>query len=218
MRTSVSLWSADLLDIGAAMERVEPVVDGFHIDVMDGHFVPELLFGPDLVRAVRGRTRQLVDVHLMVADADRWIGPFAEAGAGMLTVHAPACADVGATLARIRALGVRAAIAVTVAESLDWLWPLLGAVDRVLLMGTPLGVKGVEIEPVVYQRIAGVANERDRGAHRPEVFVDGGIRQHTVPLIARAGADGVTPGSLVFGAPDPAAAVRWITSHTPGAR
>lgn len=212
MRTSVSLWSSDLLDVGTAMKRVEEVVAGFHIDVMDGRFVPELVFGPDFVRAVHGRTRRLVDVHLMVEDADRWIGPFAEAGAGMLTVHAQSCVDLAATLARIRALGVRPSIAVGIDDPLEPALGWLDAVDRVLLMGTGLGLKGAEIAPSIYERIRATVRARDNSERRPDVFVDGGIRRHTAPLIAQAGADGVTPGSLVFGDPDPAAAVRWIAS------
>lgn len=200
------------------MDRVEHVVDGFHIDVMDGHFVSELVFGPDFVRAVRGHTRRLVDVHLMVEDADRWIGPFAEAGAGMLTVHPASCADVVTTLVRIRALNVRPAVAVNVDDPLESVWALLDKVDRVLLMGTPLGIKGVDIEPGIYERVRAVVRGRERSAHRPDVFVDGGIRRHTVPLIAQAGADGVTPGTLVFGEPDPAAAIRWIADQSPHAR
>jgi len=220
MKTSASLWSADLLAMGAAMDRLENVVDGFHIDVMDGHFAPELVFGPDFVRAVRGRTRRLVDVHLMVADADRWIGPFAAAGAGMLTVHPESCEDVAATLARIRVLDVRPAIAVGIDRPLEPVWDLLDAVDRVLLMGTLLGVKGVGIAPAIYERVRAVVRRRDRpvrssarSERRLQVFVDGGLRRHIVPLLAEAGADGVTPGSLIFDAPDPAAAVRWIAEQ-----
>lgn len=212
MRTSVSLWSADLLDVGAAIDRVEEVVAGFHIDVMDGRFVPELVFGPDFVRAVHSRTHRLVDVHLMVEEADRWIEPFAEAGAGLLTVHAQSCVDLAATLARIRALGVRPAIAVGIDDPLEPALGWLDAVDRVLLMGTGLGLKGAEIESSIYERIRATVRARDNSERRPDVFVDGGIRRHTVPLIAQAGADGVTPGSLVFGDPDPAASVRWIAS------
>jgi ribulose-phosphate 3-epimerase len=172
--------------------------------------VPGLLFGPDFVRAVARRTRRLVDVHLMVVEADRWIDPFVEAGAGMLTVHPSTCADVVTTLGRIEALGIQPAVAINVDESLEPVWALLERVDRVLLMGTALGVKGVEIEPVTYERIRAVVHAREQSVRRPDVFVDGGIRRHTAPLIAQAGADGVTPGSLVFGEPDPAAAVRWI--------
>ena len=145
----------------------------------------------------------------MVDDADRWIEPFATAGAGMLTVHHEACADVTATLARIEALG-EPGLAVCVEDPLDAVWTMLELVDRLFIMGTPLGIKGVDIEPAVYERIRSVVQKRDASRRRPEVFVDGGIRRHTAPLIAQAGADGVTPGSLVFGVPDPAAAVQWL--------
>jgi ribulose-phosphate 3-epimerase len=199
------------------MDQVEQVADGFHIDVMDGHFVPELLFGPDFVRAVRGRTRLLVDVHLMVEDADPWLASFVSAGATMITVHAESCAMVADTLAAIEALGARPGIAVGSDAPLGPVFALLDRVDRVLLMGTRLGVKGADIVPQIYERIHAVVRERDRSVRRPEVFVDGGIRRHTVPLLAQAGADGVIPGSLVFGRPDPAAAVHWIAglSRTP---
>lgn len=213
MKTSVSLWSADLLDVGAAMALVEQDVAGFHIDIMDGHFVPNLVFGPDFVHAVAERTQRLVDVHLMVTDADSWIDPFAEAGSGMLTVHAEACADVSATLARIEALGVRPALAVSVDDPLEAVWPLLERVDRVLLMGTRLGIKGVGIDPTIYTRIQATVAARARSTRRPEVYVDGGIRRDIVPRLARAGADGVTPGSLVFGEANPAAAVQWIAAQ-----
>jgi ribulose-phosphate 3-epimerase len=213
VKTSVSLWSADLLDVGAAMARVEQEVAGFHIDIMDGHFVPNLVFGPDFVHAVAARTQRLVDVHLMVTDADLWIDPFAEAGAGMLTVHTEACADVTATLTRIEALGVRPALAVSVDDPLEAVWPLLERVDRVLLMGTRLGIKGVGIDPTIYARIQATVDARSRSTRRPEVYVDGGIRRDIVPSLAQAGADGVTPGSLVYGDADPAAAVRWIASQ-----
>lgn len=213
MKVSVSLWSADQLRLAAALEQVEHVVAGFHIDVMDGHFVPELLYGPAAVAAVSGHTRALVDVHLMVTDADRWIEPFAAAGAGMLTVHPRTCRDVVATLARIAALGVRPALAVMLDEPLEVAWPFLEAVDRVLLMGTALGIKGASIDPGIYDRIRATVERRDRSARQPDVFVDGGIRRETAQLIAAAGADGVTPGSLVFGADDPVAAVRWIAAQ-----
>jgi ribulose-phosphate 3-epimerase len=155
----------------------------------------------------------LVSVHLMVTDADSWIGPFAEAGAGMLTVHAEACSDVKATLARIEALGVQPALAVGVDDPLESVWPLLDRVDRVLLMGTRLGIKGVGIDPTIYARIQATVEARSRSTRRPEVYVDGGIRRDIVPSLAQAGADGVTPGSLVFGDADPAAAVQWIAAQ-----
>src|SRR4051812_27583269 len=196
MRASVSLWSADQLALGAAVDALDGHVDGFHIDVMDGHFAPDLLFGPATVAAVAGRARRsLVDVHLVVQDADRWIAPFAEAGAGMLTVHPECCADAEATLAAIAARGVRAGVAFGLDAALE---PALAArADRVLVMGTAIGIKGVDPEPETGARVRRV---RELGAR--EVFVDGGIREHTIGALAAAGAEGGVPGSLGFGRGD----------------
>jgi ribulose-phosphate 3-epimerase len=203
VRASVSLWSADQLALGAAIDALDGRVDGFHIDVLDGRFAPDLLFGPAVVAAVAGRARRsLVDVHLCVADADRWIAPFAEAGAGMLTVHPECCADVAATLDEIAARGVRRAVALSLDQPLASVESL--PVDRVVVMGTAVGVKGLDLEEAALERVRALSG---RG---PEVFLDGGIRESTVPRIAAAGADGVVPGSLVFGRADWLEGVRFI--------
>jgi ribulose-phosphate 3-epimerase len=205
MRASVSLWSADQLALGAAVDALDGRVDGFHVDVMDGHFGPDLLYGPATVAALAERVRRsLLDVHLVVDDADRWIGPFADAGAGMLTVHPECCADPAATLAAIRARGVRAGVALSLDADIEAAAPLLGAADRVLVMGTEIGIKGVDPAPETCDRVRALAG---RGA---EVFVDGGIRAHTIGGFAAAGAAGVVPGSLVFGRDDWLEGVRLI--------
>jgi ribulose-phosphate 3-epimerase len=211
MRASVSLWSADQLALGAAVDVLDGQVDGFHVDVMDGHFGPDLLFGPATVAALAGRARRSpVDVHLVVDDADRWVGPFAEAGAGMLTVHPECCADVAATVAEIAARGVRAGVALSLDAGVETVAPLLGAVDRVLVMGTAIGIKGADPAPETVARVRDVAALRVAG--RPEVFVDGGIRAHTIGAFAAAGADGVVPGSLVFDRADWLEGVRLIAA------
>src|SRR3954471_11112928 len=177
MRASVSLWSADQLALGAAVDALDGHVDGFHIDVMDGHFAPDLLFGPATVAAVAGRARRsLVDVHLVVDDADRWIAPFAEAGAGMLTVHPECCADPAATLAEIAARGVRPGVALSLDRPVSSVEPLLDAADRVLVMGTEIGIKGIDAAPETCDRVRALV----RLPARPEVFVDGGIRPHAI--------------------------------------
>lgn len=212
MKASVSLWSADLMDLGAALDRLTGVADAFHVDVMDGHFVPDLLFGPNFVRAVRGRTRSVVDVHLIVAEADRWIGPFADAGADVLTVYPESCPDLRATLESIKSLGVSPGVSVNLGYPLEPVRDVLGLMDRIVLMGTETGVKGVGLQPEALDSVREVA--RWRGADgSPEIYVDGGIRCPTVPEIARAGADGVMPGSLVFGAESWEEAVRWVQSQ-----
>lgn len=212
MKAAVSLWSADLMEVGAALDRLTGVADAFHIDVMDGHLVPDLLFGPDFVRAVRGRTRGVVDVHLIVAEAGRWIRPFAEAGADVLTVYPESCPDLRATLEEIKAAGVSPGVSVNLGYPLEPVREVAGLADRVVFMGTQSGVKGVGLEPEALENVREAA--RWRGADgRPEIYVDGGIRSHTIPEIARAGADGVVPGSLVFGAESWEEAVRWVQSQ-----
>ena len=215
MKAYVSLWSADLLALGEAVGLLEDVVDGFHMDVFDGHNVRDLLFGPALVEALRARTAAPLEVHLNVTDPDYWIGRFAEAGADMITVQSGPCPDVGATLARIRDHGCRVSLGLEVGEPVSQAVPFFPEVDRLLLMGTVIGVKGYDQDPATAGRVGELVSGRP-GEPGPDVVVDGGIRRHTVPGLAAAGADGVVPGSLVFGDPDPRRAVAEIHALRPG--
>jgi ribulose-phosphate 3-epimerase len=219
VKAYVSLWSADQLALGAAVDQLGDVVDGFHLDVFDGHNVRELLFGPAHVAALRQRTAAVLDVHLNVTDPDYWVDRFAEAGADMITVQSGPCPDVGATLARIRDHGCRASLGLELHEPVSQAAPFLPEVDRLLLMGTVIGVKGYDQDPATAGRVTELVTTRPGGqggaAGRPDVVVDGGIRRHTVPGLAAAGADGVVPGSLVFGEPDPRQAVAEIQALRP---
>jgi ribulose-phosphate 3-epimerase len=211
MRAYVSLWSADLLEVGESIEAVEDAADGFHIDVMDGHFVPELLFGADFVSAVCRRTAQPVEVHLMVDEADRWIERFAKTGCAWIAIHLASSENAVLSLREIERQGARPVIALTLAESPEDIEPYLELVDRVLVMGTELGVKGVAAPDTrTYGQVAELVRLRNRSTRRPDVIVDGGIRKESVPLLAEAGADGVIPGSLVLGSPDPVSVLAWI--------
>jgi ribulose-phosphate 3-epimerase len=214
MQAYVSLWSADPLALGAAVDELEEVADGFHLDVFDGHDVPELLFGPDLICALRARTFRPLDVHLNVTDADYWAARFIEAGAAMVTVQARSCRRVEHTLRSIRDSGARPSLGLEVGEPLCRATQLFPLVDRILVMGTPLGVRGADLDPNTPDRVAAIVNERNTSS--PPVYVDGGIRTHTVGAIAEAGADGVIAGSLVFGDSDPVAAVHRL--HALGQR
>jgi ribulose-phosphate 3-epimerase len=212
MKISVSLWSADLLELGAAVNLVAPHVDGLHLDVMDGRCVPNLLFGPDFISALRARTRACLDVHVMMSDTDGWLERFAESGSDMITVHRRLCSDVRATLAKIREFGKKAGMVVELGDPIDAENLHLDLTDRLLVMGTEIGIKGQDIDPRIGERIKAIVCERDRRQAGAEIFVDGGIRRHTVPMLATAGADGVIPGSLVFADKDPCAAIGWIKS------
>ncbi len=209
MQAYISLWSADLLDVGRAVDLVAQVADGFHLDVFDGHNVDELLFGPDFVSALRKRTSLPLDVHLNVTDPDHWARRFIDVGADMVTVQSKPCPDVQATLGLIRDAGLRPSLGIEVDEHIANALELTAEVDRFLLMGTAIGIKGVGLDPRTEDRVRRL--KAGMPPHRSvPVFVDGGIRPHTVGGLASAGADGVIPGSLVFGDPDPVEAVRRL--------
>jgi ribulose-phosphate 3-epimerase len=130
----------------------------------------------------------------------------------MITVHRTLCSDVRATLSKIRELGKKAGLVVEPGDQIDVESLHLDLTDRLLVMGTEIGIKGKDIDPRIGERIKAIVCERDRSRAGAEIFVDGGIRRHTVPMLATAGADGVIPGSLVFADKDPCAAIRWIKS------
>ena len=210
MKAYVSLWSADLLALGEAVDLVDALADGYHMDVMDGVCVPDLLFGLDFIAALRRRTKKALDVHLMLTNTDAWIDRYAEAGSNLLTVHRQFCNDVSASLNQIRSRGAQAGLVVELGDALSIEELHLETVERLLVMGTEIGVKGRGLHHDTTQRIGTILDLCSRVGRRPEIVVDGGIRRETVPLLAQSGADGVVPGSLVFGEPDPCAALNWI--------
>lgn len=213
MKAYVSLLSADLLDMRRSIDAVQHVADGFHIDVTDGHLVPQLLFGPDFVRAVRSHTAKPIDVHLLVAHADRWVEPFVDAGADMVTVHNRSCPSLDWTLGHIVASGAAPALALEIDEPVEVAIDRLDSVDRILMMGTVIGIWGGGIKPDFYERASAMTEASARSIRQPEVFVGGGICADAVRQIAGCGVDGVIPGSLVYDADDPEAMVEWIHSQ-----
>jgi ribulose-phosphate 3-epimerase len=211
VQCSTSLWSADLSNLAADIKRVEPYSERFHLDVADGHYVPSLLFFPDLVKALRKHTAKPFEVHLMVTDPLAWLEPFAEAGADSLIVQYDAVADLAEAVRAIRALGKRAGVALRIEEPLDLLGPYWDMLDTVVVIGTALGIKGATMDAGVPGKIrAARALLQERGL-RAEVEADGGIRRNTVPLMAAAGVDLIVPGSLMFGE-EPGAMREWLAS------
>jgi ribulose-phosphate 3-epimerase len=213
MKAWVSLWSANPLELGAAVDAVAAEADGFHLDVFDGHNVPELLFGPDAVAALRRRTPLPLEVHLNVNDPDYWAGRFIDVGADIVTFQSRATSDVRSTIDAIRDQGARPCLGLEVDEPTSVAVALFDSVDRVLVMGTPLGVRGVALDPATPGRVSELVDWRrrsGRGSADLQLVVDGGIRASTVDALADAGADGVVPGSLVFGDVDPLAAIRRL--------
>lgn len=210
----ISLWSADLSRLADDIHRIEPYADLFHLDVADAHFVPGLLFFPDLVAALRPHTAKPFHVHLMVADPPALIDEFVQAGADLITVHAENTGLIAPSLAKIRAAGKRAGLAVQLETPVEAVAPYLDQLDIVVMMGTQLGIKGVGLDAAACPRLTQMqALVRAAGyAEQIRTAADGGIRQHTVPDLRTAGADTVVMGSLAFGSPNLAETFDWLHS------
>jgi ribulose-phosphate 3-epimerase len=210
----VSLWSADLTRLGQEIARVDAHVDLYHIDVSDAHFIPGLLLFPDLLSAVRPLTRRPFNVHLMVDDPLPHIEDFANAGADMVTVHCENGSLVPRALRRLEELGLARGLALGLDAPLDLVAPHLEAIDLVLLMGTPLGVKGKGLSGGACGRVEHLRSMlRQRHLEdRVRIEADGGIRAATVPNLRKAGADLVVAGSLAFKSDDMAATMAWLRS------
>lgn len=211
LKCSTSLWSADLANLGADMLRVEPYSERFHIDVADGHYVPTLLFFPDLVKALRPKTKVPFEVHLMTIDPLAWIDPFADAGADGIIVCLDSARDPVGLLKAIKARGMFAGVSLLITEGLDLLEPLWPHLDVLTIVGTAMGIKGASMEESVPAKIREARSIiRGRGL-ATEIELDGGIRRNVVPIMAEAGADWIVPGSLMFGE-EPSEMRRWLAT------
>ncbi len=213
LMAEMSLWSADLGQLEADTKRIEPYTDIFHIDVADGHFSPSLLFFPDLVARLRRVTAKPFHVHLMVADAVliSQVEQFAEAGADLISVHLEN-ANVGEALALIAKLGLKSGIVLQLHSDVAKAAPLLPKIDMLTLLGTRMGIKGVGLADEAGARLRQARQlvAASQAPHRIIVAADGGIREHTVPLLRAAGAETIVMGSLAFGAADLASRMNWV--------
>jgi ribulose-phosphate 3-epimerase len=208
LEVSASLWSADLGNLRRDLLDVEPYCDSFHFDIMDGHYVPNLLFGPDQVRALRGLSRKPFQLHLMVEGPERLVHLFLDCG-DVFILHRETCRDWRDLAHALRSRGKQVGVALRVDE--DWrdLLDDIVLVDLVLLMGTAIGVKGVGMAPGVLDTVAALKEQLAASGATRRLQADGGIRRETVPLLRAAGIDAVTAGSLLFGN-DHAELRRWL--------
>ena len=179
-----------------------------HVDVMDGHFVPNITIGPPVVRSIRDATELPLDVHLMIADADRFVPAFAEAGASTITVHVEALKHLDRTVALVRSFGARVGVALNPATSLTEVEHVLDLVDMVLLMTVNPGFGGQELIPYTIRKIRRLREMIDQAALGCAIEVDGGIDMGNLGDVLGAGAEVIVAGSAIFKAPDPAAAVQ----------
>lgn len=207
-----SMWSADLINLGGDLARIEPHADILHIDVADGHFAPAILYFPDLLARIRARTAVPVHVHLMVADAIllSQIEQFAEAGADLISIHVENAAVADRALDLIAALNLAAGMVLRVETPVARVAPWLERVDCLTLLGTAIGVKGQGLDPTAPARLRAAAALIAATGRRILLAADGGIRDDTVPLLRAAGAETVVLGSLAFGAPDLGERMHWL--------
>jgi ribulose-phosphate 3-epimerase len=202
-----SVLNADFARLADEAATVADVADWLHIDVMDGHFVPNLTLGLPVVQSLVKSVSLPIDCHLMIEDPDRWAVGYAEAGAGNVTIHAEAASAPVRTLRAIRAAGARAGLAINPATAVEPYAHLVGEFDMMLLMTVEPGFGGQHFLDLVLPKIRR-AREMVGGADSAVwLQVDGGVTEETIGRCAEAGADVFVAGSSVYGAPDPAAAV-----------
>ncbi|MCM2315677.1 MAG: ribulose-phosphate 3-epimerase [Thermoanaerobaculia bacterium] len=211
IRVAPSMLSADFSALGADLAAVEEAgADVIHIDVMDGHFVPNITIGPLVVRALRPLTKLPLDCHLMISEPQRYIGAFLEAGADMISVHVEVEPHLQRALAMIRAGGAKAGIAINPATSADTLAEALPYCDYVLAMTVNPGFGGQKFLPPSVEKVRRIDRMiRDRNLD-VAIEVDGGIDRDTAPAIVGAGAEILVAGTAVFGHPDRRAAIELL--------
>lgn len=198
-----SLLSADFVRLAEDIARVEAAgADWLHLDIMDGHFVPNLTFGPPIVAAIRKISKLPLDVHLMVSNPAALVEQFAEAGANYLTVHVETEPHLHRLVNRIRELGVKPAVTLNPATSVDLLDEILSEVDMVLVMSVNPGFGGQKFIPASLDKIRRLRQKLKRLDRQVLIEVDGGVNQETAPQLIEAGVDVLVAGSAVFGSAD----------------
>jgi len=206
-----SILSADFARLGDAVAAAERGgADLIHVDVMDGHFVPNITIGPPVVKSLKKVATVPLDVHLMITDPDKYIGPFAEAGASMISVHVEVLPHLHRTIQAIKALGVKAGVVLNPSTPVVDISEVASDVDFVLVMSVNPGFGGQSFIPRSESKVAEVRALLDRAGNKGLVEIDGGIDMTTVGRVVKAGARMLVAGNAIFGKPDPEKAAREL--------
>jgi len=206
-----SILSADFARLGDAVAAAERGgADLIHVDVMDGHFVPNITIGPPVVKSLKRVAKVPLDVHLMIADPDKYIGPFADAGASMISVHVEVLPHLHRTIHAIKALGVKAGVVLNPSTPVVDISEVAGDVDFVLIMSVNPGFGGQTFIPRSESKVAEVRALLDSAGNFGAIEIDGGIDITTVGRVVKAGARMLVAGNAIFGSADPERAAREL--------
>lgn len=217
IKIAPSILSADFSRLGEEIAAIETGgADYVHIDVMDGHFVPNITIGPLVVEAVRRVTNLPLDVHLMIENPDLYIADFAKAGADIITVHYEAVPHLHRTVQLIHSLGKKAGVSLNPATPISCLEVILDELDLVLIMSVNPGFGGQQFIPACLSKIAALRKEIDRRGLAVELEVDGGVKLDNIASIAAAGAKVMVAGSAVYGTSDYAATIAALKACAAG--
>lgn len=210
-RINPSILAADFVNMQTELSRIA-AADYAHVDVMDNHFVPNLTFGPQMVQRIQETSPVPLDVHLMIADPDRWAPEYAELGAASVTFHLEAAADPVNLARALRQRGARVGVALKPGTAGEALYEILDEFDQILVMTVEPGFGGQAFMPETMPKLRALAEEAARRGSSVWLQVDGGISESTIAAAAEAGADTFVAGSAVFGADDPSAAITALRS------
>lgn len=211
IKLAPSILSADFSRLGEQVKLVEDAgVEYLHIDVMDGHFVPNITIGPLVVEALRPHSKLVFDVHLMIENPDRYIEDFVRAGADIISVHVETCPHLHRTIQNIMASGAKAAVALNPATPLNTIEYVLSYLDMVLLMTVNPGFGGQKFIPEVLPKISALAEMIKNTGRSIDIQVDGGVTPQNAGEVVKAGANVLVAGSAIFAAPDIPGAVKAL--------
>jgi ribulose-phosphate 3-epimerase len=216
VKLAPSILNADFSALRGAIADVEPFSDYIHLDVMDGHFVPNLTFGPLVVEAIRKLTDVPLDCHLMIYNPPEWIEAFRDAGADRISFHLRSCRDHESVIRAIRHLGASPGLAISPEVPLFELKPYLGMVDFVVVMCVYPGFGGQKLMPEMLNRVTAVKRDAAEQGVTVEVEVDGGVKTGNLEQVISAGTDTVVVGSSIFGSGNVAEAARDIRNILDG--